>query len=65
MRIVQMILTFDDNANLLNFTEKLKTASGKYGLYMVMWSFLPFAVNVINLSLVRTRCTRKITEQVV
>ena len=29
------------------FTEKLKTVSGKYRVAMVMWSFLPFAVNVI------------------
>ena len=32
---------------LLNFTEKLKTASIKYRVNMVTWSFLPFAVNVI------------------
>ena len=30
MRIVVKILVFDDNAKLLNFTEKRKTASGKY-----------------------------------
>ena len=30
-----------------NFTEKLKTASGKYRINMVAWSFLAFAVNVI------------------
>ena len=31
----KVILTFDDNAKLLNFSEKLKTPSGK---------FLPFVV---------------------
>ena len=40
MRIVQfIILTFDANAKLLNFTEKLKTGSGKNRINMVTWSF--------------------------
>ena len=36
----------------LNFTEKLKTASGKCTINMVTWSFLPFVVNknLLNLS---------------
>ena len=42
-----MILAFGANAKLLNFTEKLKTASGTCRINMVTWSFLPFAVNVI------------------
>ena len=47
----KIILTFHANAKLLNFTEKLKTASGKCRISMRTWSFLPFAVNVIlNLS---------------
>ena len=47
----KIILAFDANAQLLNFTEKLKTASGKCRINMVTWSFLSFAVNVIlNLS---------------
>ena len=33
--------------NYLILTEKLKTASGKYGINMVTWSYLMFAVNVI------------------
>ena len=48
---MQSILAFHAKAKLLNFTEKLKTASGKCGVNMVTSSFLPFAVNVIlNLS---------------
>ena len=49
MRIMQNNSRLSCNARLLNFTEKLKTASGKYlyGVNMVTWSFLPFAVNVI------------------
>ena len=46
-RAYKIILTFDAIAKLLNFTEKLKTASGKYRINMVTWSFLPFALNVI------------------
>ena len=40
----KIILAFDANAKLLNFSEKLKTASGKYCVNMVTRSFLPFAV---------------------
>ena len=40
-------MTFDAYAKVLNFTQKLKTASGKYTVNMITWSFLPFAVNVI------------------
>ena len=48
----KIILTFDANAKLFNFTEKLKTANDKYRVNMVTCSFLPFAVNVIlNLSI--------------
>ena len=51
MRIVKIILAFDVDAKLLNFTEQMQTAIGIYGVNMVTWSFLPFAVNVIlNLS---------------
>ena len=51
MRIVQfIILTFDVNPKVLNFTDKLKTASGKYMINMVTLS-LPFAVSVILISL--------------
>ena len=49
----KLILAFDASAKLSNFTEKLKTASGKWRINMVTWSFLPFAVNVtLNLSIV-------------
>ena len=44
----KIILTFDFNTKLLNFTEKLKTASGKCRVNMVTWSFLPFAVQQAN-----------------
>ena len=47
MRIVQTNLAFHASANLLYFTEKLKTVSGKYRVNMVKWSFLSFAVKVI------------------
>ena len=40
----KIILTFDADAKLLNFTEKLKTASGKYRVNMVTRSLLPFDV---------------------
>ena len=43
----RIILTFGANAKLLNFTEKLKTASDKCRMNIVAWSSLPFAVNVI------------------
>ena len=39
MRIVVTILAFDDKVKLLNVTENRKTASGKYGVNMVTWSF--------------------------
>ena len=42
MRTVQKFQAFDANAKLLNFTEKLKTASGKYRVNMVTKSSLPF-----------------------
>ena len=48
-------MTFDANAKLLNFSEKLKTASGKYRVNVVTWSFLPSAFHVyamLNLSIV-------------
>ena len=52
MRIVQfIILTLDSNPKLLNFTDKLKKTSWKYRVNMVTWSLLPFAVNVILISL--------------
>ena len=52
MRTAQINSGFDANAKLLNFTEKLKTASGKYRVNVVTWSFLPFGVNVfLNLSI--------------
>ena len=45
------ILTFEANAKLLDFTGKRKTASGKWRINIITWSFVPFAVNVIlNLS---------------
>ena len=47
MRIVQKILIFGVNEKLLNFNEKLKTASGRYRVDIVTWSFLPFDVNAI------------------
>ena len=52
MRIVQnSSMAFHVNAKLLNFTLKLKIATGKWRINMVTWSFLPFAINVIlNLS---------------
>ena len=51
MRMIKIILTVEANAELLNFTEKLKTASVKYLVNMVWCSFLLFAVNLIlNLS---------------
>ena len=41
------------NAKQLDYTGKLKTASGKRRINMVTWSFRPFAVKVIlNLSIV-------------
>ena len=40
----KIVLTFDANSNVLNFTEKLKTESGKYRVNMITWSFLPFAI---------------------
>ena len=47
----EIILAFEAYAKLLNFTERLETAAGKYKVDMVTWSFLPFAVNIIlNLS---------------
>lgn len=46
MRILQNKLTFDANTKLLNFTEKLKTASGKCRINVVTWSSLPFAVSI-------------------
>ena len=54
--MVQNNSGFDANAKLLNFTEKLKTPSGKYKVNMVMWPFLSFfgqfLVNVVlNLSI--------------
>ena len=39
-------MTFHANSKLLNFTEKLKKASGKWRINMVTWSILPYAVNV-------------------
>ena len=38
------ILTFDADAKILNFTERLKTASRKFRVNIVTWSFLPLAV---------------------
>lgn len=55
MRILQNKLTFDANTKLLNFTEKLKTASGKCRINVVTWSSLPFAVSIsviLNLSII-------------
>ena len=46
MRKCKIFSTFDANA-ILNFTKELKTASGKYRVDMVTWSFLSFAVSVI------------------
>ena len=40
----KIILAFDTNTKLLNFTEKLKTTCGKYRVIIVTWSFLPFAL---------------------
>ena len=55
-----LILTFDANTKLLDFTEKLKTASGKYRVNMVTWSFLQFALNaIINLSNLSIYCKRQ------
>ena len=42
----KLILAFDANAKLFDLTEKLQTASGKYRINMVTWSYLTFAVNV-------------------
>ena len=44
MRMVKLILAFDINAKLLNFSEKLKTASCKCRTNMFTRSFLPFVV---------------------
>ena len=35
-------MAFNAKAKLLNFTEKLKTASGNYRINVVTWSCLPF-----------------------
>ena len=40
----KIILTFDANAKLLNFSARLKKASGKYEINMVTWLSMPFAV---------------------
>ena len=45
MRIMQNNSGFDANVKLLDFTQKLKTASGKCRINMVTWSFMPLAVN--------------------
>ena len=42
MRIVQIIVAFNTNTKLLNFTKKLETASGKYTINMVTCSFFQF-----------------------
>ena len=47
MRKVQNFLAFNANAKLLNFTDKLKTASGKIKVKHGHVVILPFAVNVI------------------
>ena len=48
-------MTFDASENLHNFTEKLKTASGKQRVNMVTWSLQVFAVNaILNLSIVNS-----------
>ena len=60
MRIEQIILTFDANAKLLNFTEKLKTARDKCRINMVTWSFLPFAINaILKATEITLCCSRK------
>ena len=52
-------MAFDANAKQLNYTGKLKTASGKCRINMVTWSFLPFAVNVsLNLCNVQSEENR-------
>ena len=38
------ILGFHANAKLLDFAEKLKTASDKYRINIVTWSFVPFVI---------------------
>ena len=37
---MRTVLAFDANAKQQDLTEKLKTASGKYRISMVTWSFL-------------------------
>ena len=43
----KIVLTFDADAKLYNFNEKVKTASGKCRTNIVTLSFLSLAVNVI------------------